>query len=243
MIKINVIAGSLLVALCSYVQAAEWGYQGDIGPEHWGEFAQECAAGKNQSPIDINENDTVEAELKSLDIQYNGTVTGLTNNGHTLQAVVRGSNIFTLDGIKFNLAQFHFHTPSENHIKGHGYPLEAHFVNSDKAGHLAVLAVMFDLNTHKNKEISKLIKSMPETNHTVTLDAPFSVKDMLPKTAKYYRFNGSLTTPPCSEGVRWIVAKSPQTLTLDQAKELELVMGTNNRPLQNHNARVVLSND
>lgn len=241
MIKKTIMAMSLMMSMCSITQAAEWGYEGKTGPDHWGEFAKGCALGKNQSPIDIN--DTVEAELESLDIQYKGMVTGLTNNGHTLQAGVTGDNSFILDGVEFNLVQFHFHTPSENHIKGHTYPLEAHFVNADKAGHLAVISVMYDLGNGKNEEISKLTESMPKLNQTISLKESFPVADMLPKMNKYYRFNGSLTTPPCSEGVRWIVARSPQALTSEQAQQMQKVMGENNRPLQNQNARVVLASD
>ncbi|WP_284193914.1 carbonic anhydrase [Vibrio zhanjiangensis] len=237
----TILAVSLAVSVCGITQATEWGYKDDVGPEHWGEFAKACAEGKNQSPIDIS--DTVEAELQSLDIHYNGMVTGLTNNGHTLQAVVSGDNVFSIDGIEFNLAQFHFHTPSENHIKGQSYPLEAHFVNADKSGNLAVLSVMYAVDKSENSQIGKLIDSMPQTHQTVQLKQAFPVKDMLPKMAKYYRFNGSLTTPPCSEGVRWIVAQSQQSLTSEQVQKMQAVMGENNRPLQDHNARVVLSDD
>ena len=84
---------------------------------------------------------------------------------------------------------------------------------------------------------------MPEPGETVRLQTPFAVKDMLPATGEYYRFNGSLTTPPCSEGVRWFVLKSAQTLTTEQAKQMQMVMGNNNRPIQKQNARVVLTND
>ena len=102
---------------------------------------------------------------------------------------------------------------------------------------------MYDLGNGKNAEISKLTESMPKLNQTISLKESFPVADMLPKMTKYYRFNGSLTTPPCSEGVRWIVARSPQALTFEQAQQMQKVMGENNRPLQNQNARVVVASD
>ena len=149
----------------------------------------------------------------------------------------------TVDGVEFNLAQFHFHTPSENHIRGQNFPLEAHFVNADKDGNLAVVAVMYNAAPGENNQITQLTATMPEPGETVRLQTPFAVKDMLPATGEYYRFNGSLTTPPCSEGVRWFVLKSAQTLTTEQAKQMQMVMGNNNRPIQKQNARVVLTND
>ena len=239
--KKTFIAASLMIAMAGTVQAAEWGYKGDKGPEHWGDVAKECATGKNQSPIDIK--DVVDAELMPLNIEYQGMVTGLTNNGHTLQAVVEGNNAVTVDGVEFNLAQFHFHTPSENHIRGQNFPLEAHFVNADKDGNLAVVAVMYNAAPGENNQITQLTATMPEPGETVRLQTPVAVKDMLPATGEYYRFNGSLTTPPCSEGVRWFVLKSAQTLTTEQAKQMQMVMGNNNRPIQKQNARVVLTND
>ncbi|MGD8110070.1 carbonic anhydrase [Vibrio sp. TRT 17S01] len=231
----------LVTALTSgMVSASEWGYKGDHGPEHWGEFASECAVGKNQSPINIESG--VEAKLSKLHVDYKGNVVGLMNNGHTLQAVVDGKNTFTIDGKEFKLAQFHFHTPSENLIKDKQYPLEAHFVNADKDGNLAVLAVMFETGK-VSAELDKLTEIMPNKDQTVTLKSSFAVKDLLPETGEYYRFNGSLTTPPCSEGVRWFVLKDAQSLTSEQQQQLVNVMGQNNRPVQAKNARIVLVND
>ncbi|ELA7917825.1 carbonic anhydrase family protein [Vibrio alginolyticus] len=108
-------------------------------------------------------------------------------------------------------------------------------------GELAVISVMFDAGD-QNAALSKLINAIPQENQTTFFKDTFEINDLLPKTANYYRFNGSLTTPPCSEGVRWFVLKDTQTLSKDQAAKLMEVMGQNNRPLQPLNARVVLSN-
>lgn len=241
MMKKTIVALGMLAAISGVTQASDWGYEGQHGPEHWGEHFIECAQGKNQSPIDIR--DVVEADIEKLNIDYLGKVTGLTNNGHTLQAVVEGNNQFKVDGKVFTLAQFHFHTPSENLIDSRQFPLEAHFVNADDKGNLAVVAVMFDTVEKSNHAMATLLAKMPTKGESVALSEPISISDFIPKSDDYYRFNGSLTTPPCSEGVRWFVLKSPHGLSTDQVAAMEQVMGKNNRPVQAKNARLVVEND
>lgn len=231
------LALSVTAALSGVAQAANWGYEGHHGPEHWGEVSKTCAMGVNQSPIDVTK--AVKAEMAPLAIHYNGQVTALTNNGHTLQATVTGDNTFTIDGDVFELKQFHFHTPSENLIEGKQYPLEAHFVNQDKQGNLAVVAVMF-VAGQESKELAALAAAVPSAHNTQQLASSFAVKDLLPSTAHYYRFNGSLTTPPCTEGVRWFVMQDAASVSTAQQKVLMDAMGHNNRPVQDKHARVVL---
>lgn len=233
------LALSISALMVGGVQASEWNYSAEHGPEHWGEVAAQCASGKNQSPINISQQ--VKADMQALNVNYAGKVTGLTNNGHTLQAVVDGDNTLTVDGDTFTLQQFHFHTPSENLIDGKQYPLEAHFVNADANGQLTVLAVMFD-NSVENEFLSALTQTLPQAGETVTFDNPLAIKDLLPQTEEYYRFNGSLTTPPCSEGVRWFVLKEVNKLAASQAEKMMAVMGHNNRPVQALNARQVTTN-
>lgn len=220
--------------------ASGWGYEGEHGPEHWGNVSQTCAAGVNQSPIDVTA--AAKANLEPLKISYTGKVTALTNNGHSLQATVTGNNTLTVDGDVFELKQFHFHTPSENYVNHHQYPLEAHFVHADKDGNLAVVSVMYKVG-EKNAQLDQLTETLPMAQQTQQLATAFNVSDMLPSSIeKYYRFNGSLTTPPCSEGVRWFVIKQTETLSDAQQKALQVMMGHNNRPLQSTNARLVIEN-
>ena len=234
----SLMALGLSLALVGTAQAANWGYEGNHGPEHWGEFASECAQGKNQSPIDIQS--AVEAELAKLELDYNGKAISLTNNGHTLQTSLEGDNNLLVDGKSFNLKQFHFHTPSENHVDGKSYPLEAHYVHADEQGNLAVVAVFFE-EGDANPALTNLLETVPEKDNNVTISAPFDASALIPSDKDYYRFNGSLTTPPCSEGVRWLVIKDPQTISAEQIKKFENVMGENNRPVQPLNARMVLT--
>ncbi|MCW8334030.1 carbonic anhydrase [Vibrio paucivorans] len=233
------LALSVSVMAAGAANAAEWGYEGDHGPEHWGKVAKECETGKNQSPIDIN--NIVEADLKDIKPNYQGNVVSLANNGHTLQAALDGENTLMISGVEFELKQFHFHTPSENLIRGKQYPLEAHFVHADENGNLAVIAVMFKPGS-ENQALKKLSQSLPSSGNSVDLSQSFKVADLLPKEGDYYRFNGSLTTPPCSEGVRWYVMKDPVEMSQAQGELLKENMGENNRPIQAHNARVILEN-
>jgi carbonic anhydrase len=198
-----------------------------------------CKIGKNQSPIDITK--PIKANLKPLKIDYDTKAKSFLNNGHTLKAEMKPGSYLEVDGKRFELLQFHFHTPSENKIEGKHYPMEAHFVHSTKDGELAVIAVMFKVG-EKNTAIQKLIKNMPIhiTQKNSLCQENLKAKDLLPKNTAYYRFNGSLTTPPCSEGVRWFVLKEPVEISKEQLKEFEKVMGKNNRPVQPINARIIV---
>ncbi|MGF1687800.1 carbonic anhydrase family protein [Photobacterium japonica] len=229
---------ALLACSVSAAQAAEWSYEGKHGAEHWGETYTTCGQGVNQTPIDIR--NPIDADIAPLTLDYQGTVTGVVNNGHTIQANVSGNNTLTVDNETFALKQFHFHTPSENYIDGKQYPLEVHFVHANSQGQLAVIGAMFDTGPRGNEAFTALLATIPQTDQTAALATPFNPADLLPRERDYYRFNGSLTTPPCSEGVRWYVMQETQAATKAQTDTLHKVMGNNARPLQPLNARVVL---
>lgn len=234
--KQSITALALTMVVASTANASGWGYEGKHGPENWGTFASECANGVNQSPVNIES--AIPASLAELKFNYQGKVISFLNNGHTLQTSLEGNNSVTVDGKVFSLKQFHFHTPSENHVDGKEYPLEAHFVHADKTGHLAVVAVFFELGK-ENPELAQLLANVPSANSDVAINVPFDADALLTDTNEYYRFNGSLTTPPCSEGVRWLVLKTPQSLSAEQAKRFNQAMGNNNRPIQNLHARII----
>jgi carbonic anhydrase len=146
-----------------------------------------------------------------------------------------------IDGHEFELRQYHFHAPSENRINGKSYPMEAHLVHADKEGNLAVIAVMF-VEGAENPSLARAWAHMPEkVGDKHSLPSSIAVDGMLPAKHGYYRYNGSLTTPPCSEGVRWIVMKAPVSASRPQIERFEHIMHhPNNRPVQPINARVVL---
>jgi carbonic anhydrase len=220
---------------------SEWSYEGANGPSAWGRLKAEfgaCAGRSNQSPIDIA--GTIDAVLPPIRMRYAPGGTEVVNNGHTVQANFRPGSAITVDGIEFELKQFHFHAPSENRVTGKSYPLEAHLVHADKDGNLAVVAVFFAEGA-SNRTIGAVWDRMPKSGEKADLPAPVSAGGLLPANRDYYRFNGSLTTPPCSEGVRWLVMKHAVTASKAQIEQFRKTLGfANNRPVQPVFARPVL---
>ncbi len=218
-----------------------WGYEGETGPTHWAKLTPEysACAGKNQSPIDLT--GFIEAELQPIDFNYKSGGHEILNNGHTVQINYKKGSSITIDNTTFNLLQFHFHAPSENMIKGISYPMEAHLVHADKDGNLAVVAVMIEEGA-SNPVLESAWKQLPaHAGDKTALSAEADVNKTLPENRDYYRFNGSLTTPPCSEGVRWFVMKNTVTASKAQIDAFKKVMHhPNNRPVQPVNARPVL---
>ncbi|MFT7823314.1 MAG: carbonic anhydrase [Sulfurimonas sp.] len=221
---------------------AHWGYTGHEGPDAWSELSPKykvCGEGKNQSPINVVS--SMDADLEALILDYQASSTEVLNNGHTVQLNFSAGSTLTVDGIVFELKQFHFHTPSENHIKGKSFPLEAHFVHLDKEGNIAVLALMFQ-EGKENKALAKVWEKIPEkSGEKSKLTLADIAKALLPENLDYYRFNGSLTTPPCTEGVRWLVLKTPVNVSRAQVEQFAHAMHhPNNRPIQPLNARVIV---
>jgi len=219
-----------------------WGYEGDVAPTHWNTLDAQyatCGSGKNQSPVNITH--TIKADLKPLQLHYSSTLAEVVNNGHTVQVNVNPGSTVSVEGETFALKQFHFHSPSENTIQGKSFPMEAHFVHANKAGQLLVIAAMFK-SGNTNPALKQIWNQMPEkAGDKKLLNTKLTAQDYLPGKLAYYRFNGSLTTPPCTEGVRWYVLKDAVTISADQASKFKHVMHhDNNRPVQTSNARVIL---
>lgn len=242
------LAGLLLASLALSTTAQEgghprhWGYAGEVGPEHWAELESdfgECNSGRNQSPIDLNH--FIEAELPKIAFSYQPGGHQVTNNGHAIQVDYSPGSKITVDGMDFALKQFHFHSPSENTVKTKSFPMEAHFVHADAKGNLAVVALMFEQGA-SNKLLEQVWPQVPKSeNGKAALATPVSAADLLHANRDYYRYEGSLTTPPCSEGVRWFVLKRPAKASAEQLALVQLVLGhPNNRPVQPVGARVVL---
>jgi carbonic anhydrase len=232
----------LAIAWIGTAAAQHWGYAGEAGPENWSKidpkFAM-CGLGRNQSPVDLA--GFVEADLKPLKLDYKAGAAEILNNGHTVQVDYTAGSSLTVGGRTFELKQFHFHAPSENKIGGKQFPLEGHLVHADKNGNLAVVAVMFQEGA-ANPLLAKLWEKMPaKAGDKNALPAGLNASQLLPADRDYYRFNGSLTTPPCSEGVWWLVMKKPASASKAQVQQFSKTMGfANNRPVQPVNARPVL---
>lgn len=222
-------------------QAQHWGYTGAAGPEHWSELESDyamCGLGRNQSPIDLA--GFLEADLKPLAFSYRAGAVDIVNNGHSVQISYAPGSMLSVDGHVFELTQFHFHAPSENRINGKSFPLEVHLVHEDQDGNLAVVAALYE-DGAADPLLSKLWDAVPaEEGAKAALPVGMDVTALLPSDRDYYRYNGSLTTPPCSEGVWWLVMKQQKTVSPEQVQRFANVLGfSNNRPIQPVNARVV----
>ncbi|MCF6205172.1 MAG: carbonic anhydrase family protein [Methylococcaceae bacterium] len=219
-----------------------WSYTGHEGPEYWGALDPKnsaCDKGVNQSPINLT--GFIESDLSPLKLEYSLGGHEILNNGHTIQVNYQAGNKLGVNGHFYELKQFHFHSPSENHINGKSYPMEMHLVHADTEGNLAVVAVVFEEGS-RNETLKEIWNTMPEVaGNKRVLPSIVSVNGLLPSNRDYYRFNGSLTTPPCTEGVLWLVMKQPVTITKEQINQFTGVMyQPNNRPVQSINARPVL---
>lgn len=226
-------------------KSLHWTYSGNEGPEFWGDLSENytsCKTGRNQSPVDIK-GSLLDAELPAIAFKYNMlTPSTIINNGHTVQVNMWSGGEITVDNIKFKLKQFHFHTPSENKINGQSFPLEAHFVHLSDDNKIAVVAILFSPGAD-DATLTNLWKTLPMEKGDESKIDSHSLKplEMEAKLSNYYRFNGSLTTPPCTEGVRWIVMKQPFHVSKQQVEKLQKALKQpNNRPVQPLNARVII---
>ena len=243
--KLFLLAGTaiLLYSTAMAGEGGHWTYNGNEGPEHWGDLAPDfvmCKKGMNQSPVDLT--GMIKADLSTLQVSYQPTALDVVNNGHTIKADSSSASTITLNNHTYKLIQVHFHTPSENHINGQSFPMEAHFVHADDTGNLAVIGLMYK-EGEANNSLAPIWNNMPaaagntEKPSGMTLDT----NAMLPVNRDYYRFNGSLTTPPCSEGVLWLVLKEPVSASKEQIEKFHATFHHDtNRPVQPLNARLVL---
>jgi carbonic anhydrase len=220
-----------------------WNYEGEGGPQAWGKLKPEfnaCAIGKRQSPINIEDGSTLLGPAEPITFNYVASNATVVNNGHTIQVDVQGDNSITLRGSNYRLLQFHFHTPSEEQINFKRSAMVAHLVHKNMEGQLAVVAVLLDTGTVSNF-IDRVWTYMPlEANDRVRMPSEsLNLTDLLPKDQRYYQFMGSLTTPPCTEGVLWMVLKQPVQISKAQYRLFSQIYPTNARPLQPLNGRSV----
>ena len=212
----------------------DWGYTGENGPEHWGEMAPEfamCAEGFAQSPIDIR--DPGEVDLVDIEFQYGLTDSMITNNGHTIQVNVAAGSHIIYNGISYDLRQFHFHHPSEHTIAGEAAAMEIHFVHQDtNSGMLAVVGVLLEQGDADNEAYKVVMDNMPaEADDEQAMSQGLALESLLPEERAYYTYQGSLTTPPCSEVVRWLLLDTPVHLSGAQIDAFAEMYAYNARPV------------
>ena len=219
-----------------------WGYSGEAGPAHWGELSTTyaaCSGGHEQSPVDI----PAGAPLNPAGIQFNYQPSALTivNNGHTIRADYAPGSTIEVEGKTYSLAQFHFHARSEHTLNGQYAPMEVHFVHQSADGELAVVGALINLGA-ENAAFAPVLAHLPahegepETISGVTVDAAA----MLPADRAYYRYEGSLTTPPCSEGVHWFVLHGGLEFSAAQIAAFTALYPDDYRPLQPLGSRTFL---
>ncbi|MCY7308424.1 MAG: carbonic anhydrase family protein [Rhodoferax sp.] len=220
-----------------------WAYEGENGPQAWGRLKPEfniCAIGKRQSPIIIEESATLRGPAEPIQFGYPASSGSVVNNGHTIQVDVVGDNSITVRGSTYKLLQFHFHHPSEEQINDRSFAMVAHLVHRNNEGQLAVVAVLLEAGD-ANPLIHKVWTYMPlDAGDRVRLpDGTLTMAELLPKDQRYYQFIGSLTTPPCSEGVLWLVLKQTVTISREQLRLFGQLFPNNARPVQALNGRAV----
>lgn len=223
-----------LLAASGALHAQTFSYFGENGPAHWSELNPAwgvCNSGEIQSPVDLN-GLPQESKQHQLSIDYGVTSGEIFNNGHTIEVETQGTNWLTLDGIVYELKQFHFHTPSEHRVNGRGYDIELHLVHTAADGTIAVIGVFLKRGP-TSKALAPIFASLPnEMNVHEELEQSFNPADFLPESREHYRYRGSLTTPACAEGVKWIVMAQPMTVSDEDMAQLASRIGFNARPVQ-----------
>ena len=221
-------------------QHIHWDYEGAGGPENWSKLDEKnkaCAIGNRQSPIDIK--DGIKVDLEPIKFSYRPSTFRIVDNGHTVQVEVGDSSI-SLTGKTYELIQFHFHRPSEEKVNGQRFEMVAHLVHKADDGQLAVVAVLLERGT-ENAFIQSIWNNMPlEKNVPVAPpSATIDLNTLLPGSRNYYTYMGSLTTPPCSEGVLWLVMKQPVQVSPDQINIFSRLYKNNARPIQPSGGRLI----
>lgn len=220
---------------------AQWNYKGNTGPEHWGSLSDEyldCKVGRNQSPVDIN-SPLPDRSLQPVEFSYEETYTTLRNDGTTIKAVYGAGSELIFEGISYQLLEFHFHSPSEHTVNGIPFDLEMHLTHQNSDGKLLALSVFFEEGTKPHMEIYDLWKKLPVHSGDESKHFRFNVIHLLPKARQYYTYTGSMTIPPCSEGVTWILMKKAVRISSTQVDQFLRAFRHNSRPVQSIHHRTI----
>jgi carbonic anhydrase len=220
--------------------ALHWDYTGEAGPQAWGELKPEfkaCSSGQRQSPIDIR--DGIQVQLEAIQFDYRPSSFTVIDNGHTVQVNLAPGNSISVGGRRYDLLQFHFHRPSEERINGRQFDMVAHLVHKGPEGRLAVVAVLLDRGSAQ-PIVQAVWNALPlEKNIEVPAPVAINLNQLLPDDKRYYTYMGSLTTPPCSEGVLWMVMKQPVPIAPEQVNIFTRLYPMNARPIQQAAGRLI----
>ena len=242
---LKALAGLAFCPLCApsrvAAEGAHWSYEGDHGPAKWGDLDaanKVCDIGSQQSPIDIGV--TVKSRLPALKIRWAGNADTIINNGHTIQLNFAEGSTLAFGEAKYKLVQLHFHRPSEHLIAGKNFPMEAHLVHRADSGALAVVGVLMATG-RPNTAFHRIVSTMPaQEGPAIKADPRIDPNALLPARLGYYRYPGSLTTPPCSEIVEWLLLTDPIHVAESDVASFAKLYPSNARPAQKDNRRYVL---
>ena len=237
-------AGAKPVAAPAPLAAAHWAYEGEHGPAAWARLAPEnatCASGQRQSPIDLT--DGIKVELDAVQFDYRPSGFRVVDSGHTVQVNVAPGNTIEVLGKRYELVQFHFHRPSEERIDGKPFDMVVHLLHKSADGKLAMVAVLLERGSAQ-PVVQAVWNNLPlEQGDEVAAKGQIDLSGLLPSDRRYYTYMGSLTTPPCSEGVLWMVMKTPVPISPEQLSIFARLYPTNARPIQApHGRRIKESN-
>ena len=242
---LKALAGLAVCPVCTTTgfaaEGAHWSYEGAGGPAKWGDLDaanKACSLGSQQSPINIG--GVVKSQLPPLKPSWARTADTIVNNGHTIQLNFAEGSKLTLGDTIYSLEQVHFHRPSEHLIGGRSFPMEAHFEHRAESGALAVIGVLL-AEGKPNDTFGKIVATMPATpGAAVKADASINPNGLLPAKLDYYRYEGSLTKPPCSEIVAWLLLTTPIQVAASDVASFAKLYPMNARPAQKDNRRYVL---
>ena len=233
--------GSLVSSVTFAAAGPHWEYEGEHGPSRWGSMDstyKSCGMGKRQSPINIETRDVEKGGLRPLLFSYTPGSAEILNNGHTIQVNLPNSGTARFDGMEYKLVQFHFHTPSEEKIDSMAFHMVAHLVHKAGDNKLAVIGILFKLGK-ENAALKPIFDNLPQQESQSRPLNVFNPADLLPADPTYFGYTGSLTTPPCSEDVKWHVMKTPIEISYAQLAAFKKLYKMNARPVQPLNGRRV----
>lgn len=232
----------LLLPLISVTLAEDkthWRYEGEEGPDHWGDLDEAwhaCSEGSAQSPINLS--DAVTLDLSDISFNYGEAPLKIFNNGHTIEVEIDPGYSIRYNEIDYELTQFHFHNPSEHLIDGEAGAMEAHFVHASQDGNLAVVGVILK-EGEASEDYAPIFDNLPSEESAAPEESDLSIDltKLLPAQKTFWTYGGSLTTPPCSEIVRWLVLTEPITLSAEQIEAFTAIHSGNARPVLPLNER------
>ncbi|MEM6611526.1 MAG: carbonic anhydrase family protein [Cyanobacteria bacterium P01_C01_bin.72] len=221
----------------------DWGYEGEYNADQWGLLSNEfesCRIGRNQSPINLSSiNNNPSRKSAEIKFNYQSSAVEVVNNGHTIVVNYGEGSSVLIDNKEYALKQFHFHTPSEHTIDNEASAMEVHFVHQNDAGEIAVVGAMIN-SGEENPLIARVWQAIPDGNKAhKNQKMELNAIDLLPKNKTYFSYQGSLTTPPCSEDVSWNLLLEPIEVSSPQIATFSNIFSYNARPIQSLNGRLI----